>query len=181
MRRKRDADLGLGRPIERRDFLQGMLIGSGGALMGGLSPTLARAAALEAAAQDQRGYYPPERLGLRGSHPGAFEAAHALRDGQFWDHMHGVADTDESSDLIVVGGGISGLSAAHFFREAAPKGAKILILENHDDFGGHAKRNEFHIGPARLPASPRRAFGSRRRFLSRIDFGVTSTSWSSAT
>jgi spermidine dehydrogenase len=124
MRRKRDADLGLGRPIERRDFLQGMLIGSGGALMGGLSPTLARAAALEAAAQDQRGYYPPERLGLRGSHPGAFEAAHALRDGQFWDHMHGVADTDESYDLIVVGGGISGLSAAHFFREAAPKGAK---------------------------------------------------------
>ena len=146
MARKPDADLGLGRPIERRDFLQGMLIGSGGALMGGLSPTLARAAALEAAAQDQPGYYPPERLGLRGSHPGSFEAAHALRDGHFWDHTDGIVDTGETYDLIVVGGGISGLSAAHFFREAAPKGAKILILENHDDFGGHAKRNEFHVG-----------------------------------
>ncbi len=46
----------------------------------------------------------------------------------------------------MVGGGISGLSAAHFFREAAPRGATILILDNHDDFGGHAKRNEFHVG-----------------------------------
>ena len=122
-----------------------MLIGSGSALMGGLSPTLARAAALEAAAQDQPGYYPPERLGLRGSHPGSFEAAHALRDGQFWDRTDAVSDLDETYDLIVVGAGISGLSAAHFFREGASKGAKILILDNHDDFGGHAKRNEFHV------------------------------------
>jgi spermidine dehydrogenase len=150
MTRKRDEDLGLGRPIERRDFLQGMLIGSSRALMGGLPPTLARAAALETAAQDQPGYYPPERFGMRGSHPGAFEAAHALRDGQFWDHTDGVADTDETYDLIVVGGGISGLSAAHFFRQAAPKGATILILDNHDDFGGHAKRNEFHVGGGML-------------------------------
>jgi spermidine dehydrogenase len=145
MTRKRDEELGLGRPIERRDFLQGMLIGSGGALMGGVSATLARAAALEAAAQDQPGYYPPERLGLRGSHPGSFEAAHLLRDQKFWDHTE-VVDTGETYDLIVVGGGISGLAAAHFFRESAPKGARVLILENHDDFGGHAKRNEFHIG-----------------------------------
>ncbi len=38
--------------------------------------------------------------------------------------------------------GISGLSAAHFFRKARPD-ARILLLDNHDDFGGHAKRNEF--------------------------------------
>ena len=145
MGRKPDEDLGLGRPIVRRDFLQGMLIGSGGALMGGLSP-IASAAALEAAAQDEPGYYPPERLGLRGSHPGSFEAAHALRDGQFWNHTDGITETGETYDLVVVGGGISGLSAAHFFREAAPRGATILILDNHDDFGGHAKRNEFHVG-----------------------------------
>ena len=146
MVRSSDAALGLGRPIERRDFLQGMLIGAGGALMGELSPVLARAAALEAAAQDQPGYYPPERLGLRGSHPGAFEVAHALRDGSFWDHAGAIADAGETYDLIVVGGGISGLSAAHFFRAAVPKGATVLILDNHDDFGGHAKRNEFHVG-----------------------------------
>ena len=146
MTRKTDKALGLDRPIERRDFLQGGLIGAGAALLGGLSPSLARAAAAEAAAQDQPGYYPPERLGLRGSHPGSFEMAHALRDGAFWDHTGAIADTGETYDLVVVGGGISGLSAAHFFREAAPAGARILILDNHDDFGGHAKRNEFHVG-----------------------------------
>src|SRR5262249_25432372 len=54
-------------------------------------------------------------------------------------------DTGEVYDLVVVGGGISGLSAAHFFRKAAGPKAKILILDNHDDFGGHAKRNEFHV------------------------------------
>jgi len=73
--------------------------------MGELSPVLARAAALEAAAQDQPGYYPPERLGLRGSHPGAFEVAHALRDGSFRDHAGAIADAGETYDLIVVGVG----------------------------------------------------------------------------
>ena len=49
-------------------------------------------------------------------------------------------------DLTIVGGGISGLAAAYFYREGAGSGARILVLENHDDFGGHAKRNEFHLG-----------------------------------
>ncbi len=55
-------------------------------------------------------------------------------------------DTGETYDLVIVGGGISGLAAAHFFRKTTGPKAKILILENHDDFGGHAKRNEFHVG-----------------------------------
>ena len=50
----------------------------------------------------------------------------------------------EEFDLVVVGGGISGLAAAYFYRQARPN-ARILILDNHDDFGGHAKRNEFHV------------------------------------
>jgi spermidine dehydrogenase len=70
--------------------------------------------------------------------------AHSLRDGNFWDHAGTPVDTKETYDLVVVGGGISGLSAAHFFRKAAGPKARILIIENHDDFGGHAKRNEFH-------------------------------------
>ncbi len=45
-----------------------------------------------------------------------------------------------------MGGGISGLSAAYFYRQSAGPKAKILVLDNHDDFGGHAKRNEFHSG-----------------------------------
>ena len=129
------------RPIARRDFLQGAAIGLGGLLLGGLAPELV-AAAEELAEQDRRGYYPPTRLGMRGSHPGAFEAAHALRSStSLGDNIR---DTGESYDLVVVGGGISGLSAAHFFHEYVPA-ARVLILENHDDFGGHAKRNEFHV------------------------------------
>ena len=83
---------------------------------------------------------PPARTGLRGTHDGAWEIAHALRDGRTWDEAR---DTGERYDLVVVGGGISGLAAAYFFRQAAGRDARILVLDNHDDFGGHAKRNEF--------------------------------------
>src|SRR5262249_38410838 len=80
---------------------------------------------------------------MRGSHPGSFESAHALRDG----HAEATAiDTGEKYDLVVVGGGISGLAAAYFYRKSAGPSAKILILDNHDDFGGHAKPNEFRSG-----------------------------------
>jgi len=55
-------------------------------------------------------------------------------------------DTRQAYDLVVVGGGISGLAAAHFYRARAGHAARVLILDNHDDFGGHAKRNEFRPG-----------------------------------
>ncbi|HEY6578705.1 MAG TPA: FAD-dependent oxidoreductase, partial [Rhizomicrobium sp.] len=139
MSKKTDRALGMGRKIARRDFLQGVAIG---VAVGGLAPELARAAETEA--QNAPDYYPPTRLGMRGSHPGSFEAAHELRDGDFWNHASSLIDTEESYDLVVVGGGISGLSAAYFYRAAKPH-AKILVIENHDDFGGHAKRNEFHV------------------------------------
>ena len=86
--------------------------------------------------------YPPAATGLRGSHPGSFEVAHALRDGERFD-VASLADTDDV-DLVVVGAGISGLAAAWFYRREHPD-ATILLLDNHDDFGGHAKRNEFTV------------------------------------
>ena len=134
-----DKILGMGRPIVRRDFLQGAAIG---VTLGGLAPELACAGRAEA--QNEAGYYPPTRMGLRGSHAGAFEAAHEVRDGDFWKGASSLVDSREEYDLVVAGGGISGLSAAWFYRAAKPD-AKILIVENHDDFGGHAKRNEFHL------------------------------------
>ena len=97
----------------------------------------------ESAPETSPAYYPPALTGLRGSHPGSFETAHSLRDGTFWEMAGKPSDTGESYDLVVVGGGISGLSAAHFFRKLSGPKARVLILENHDDFGGHAKRNEF--------------------------------------
>jgi spermidine dehydrogenase len=135
-----DPDLGESRPIPRRDFLQGMLIGAASALTGPLLSAPTAGAETTSAAQDAPGYYPPALTGLRGSHPGSFEAAHALRDGAA---AQSGTDLGETYDLVVVGGGISGLAAAHFFRARAGGRPRVLVLENHDDFGGHAKRNEF--------------------------------------
>ena len=135
-----DRRLGMDRPIHRRDFLGGAAVAVGA--LGFSGQALAQAAA---GTQDDPGYYPPLLQGLRGSHPGSFEAAHDLRDGGFWDDAPPAQDTDAPYDLVVVGGGISGLSAAWFYRQARP-GARVLILDNHDDFGGHAKRNEFVLG-----------------------------------
>ena len=137
----KDAELGMGRGITRRDFLNGVALTVGAAI---LPSDLFAAADMQAGREKSPDYYPPALTGLRGSHPGSFEVAHSLRDGTFWDHAGTPVDTKETYDLVVVGGGISGLSAAHFFRKAAGPKARILIIENHDDFGGHAKRNEFH-------------------------------------
>ena len=139
----RDHKLGMDRPIQRRDILHGAAF-AGAALATGL-PGAQAAGAPTPAPQDKPGYYPPLLHGLRGSHPGCFEAAHALRDGDFWAAAGKVPEAREEYDLVVVGGGISGLSAAYFFRQQRPD-ARILILENHDDFGGHAKRNEYDFG-----------------------------------
>jgi len=136
----KDAELGMGRGITRRDFLNGVALTVGAAI---LPSDLLAAADMQAGRETSPDYYPPALTGLRGSHVGSFEVAHSLRDGTFWDHAGTPVDTKETYDLVVVGGGISGLSAAHFFRKTAGPKARILILDNHDDFGGHAKRNEF--------------------------------------
>ena len=118
--------------ITRRDFFNGFALG----IAAGLTPVQ------QLFAQDPA-RYPPALMGMRGQHDGSFEAAHAMRDGQTrsFDHVA----IEESYDLVIVGAGISGLSAAFFYRQQKPD-ARILILDNHDDFGGHAKRNEFRIG-----------------------------------
>ena len=140
MMKKDDKHLGMDADISRRDFLNGVSLAvAGSALSTGFSLNA------DASVRLPEDYYPPLRSGLRGSHPGAFESAHALRDGKDWSDSASSTDTGEDYDLVVVGGGISGLATAWFYRRDVGPDARILIIENHDDFGGHAKRNEFNI------------------------------------
>ncbi len=139
--KKSDRQLGLNRDISRRDFIHDVSLG---AIALGLPAGSLWSADMPAPLPGV--YYPPTRTGMRGSHPGAFESAHALaREGKNFDSA---TPLDESYDLVVVGAGISGLAAAYFYRQQHGPDARILILDNHDDFGGHAKRNEFHQGGA---------------------------------
>ena len=137
-----DRELGMGRPITRRDFLNGVAVGV--AVLG--SAGFRKLASAAPTGDPSSASYPPALTDMRGSQPGSFDVAHALRDGTFWENAGTPEDTHESYDLIVVGAGISGLSAAYFFRQQAGPKARVLILDNHDDFGGHARRNEFRVG-----------------------------------
>lgn len=148
-KRRTDRELGIERQITRRDFLNGVAIGAGGAVMAGslgAGRLLAAGILDEPEAQNSGGYYPPAKMGMRGNHDGSFAMAHRVRDGESAAALGAPVATGESYDLVVVGGGISGLAAAYRFRQKFGKNTKILILDNHDDFGGHAKRNEFQAG-----------------------------------
>jgi spermidine dehydrogenase len=133
-------------PISRRDFLNGCAV----SLAAGstLSPLDAIAQGILDPSIIPPDYNPSLLQGLRGSHVGSFEVAHEMRDGKTWQAQ----DSGENEyDLVIVGAGISGLSAAYFYRKQHGPDSRILLLDNHDDFGGHAKRNEFwHNGRMHL-------------------------------
>jgi spermidine dehydrogenase len=139
---KRDHDLGMDRRITRRDFLNGFRVAIGASFIAFEPSWLTAFGSPHSAFNPEKSsdYYPPALTGMRGSTDAVMHAGHALRDGKKWTSSK---PDSTKYDLIVVGGGISGLSAAYFFRKSAGPKAKILILENHDDFGGHARRNEF--------------------------------------
>ncbi|HAZ79735.1 MAG TPA: Tat pathway signal protein [Porticoccaceae bacterium] len=128
--------------ITRRDFLNGMAIGTGVSL---LIPgqAIAQASGSLVSKKLSENCYPPTLTGMRGSHKGSYEVAHALA----WKGQKPAdyEELDEHYDLVVVGAGQSGLAAAWYYRKKMGPTTKILLLDNHDDFGGHAKRNEFHL------------------------------------
>ena len=122
--------------ITRRDFINGTQVVIGATL---LSPWIASCGVKDPYEFSlDNDYYPPSKVGLRGSHDGSWETMHARVLGNVWESE----SVDEEYDLVIVGGGISGLSSAYFYLKDRPD-HKVLILDNHDDFGGHAKRNEF--------------------------------------
>ena len=136
------------RRIKRRDFLNGAAIGTGGLLLAGCNrdPVTDEPMSVETprpfSPPGTSDYYPPTLTGMRGSHEGSYEVAHELA----WrgNKPERYEALNEHYDLIVVGAGMSGLAAARYYQQKMGDDARILILDNHDDFGGHAKRNEFH-------------------------------------
>ncbi|NUR83572.1 MAG: NAD(P)-binding protein, partial [Nonomuraea sp.] len=105
-------------PISRRDLFDGITVGA----LGGVAA--------------KAPVNPPER-GLRGDTPEALSVPHALRDGRFWRYAGPPEPTGETYDLVVVGGGRSGLTAAEEWLRVAPR-ARVLVLDNRDESGGPA-------------------------------------------
>ncbi|MGJ6963714.1 NAD(P)-binding protein [Streptosporangium sp. G11] len=147
-------ELGMDRPISRRDFFDGVIAATGIAAACSLPGAGGRdtypAAPMEDLELSPDMSYPPSLTGLRGDTAEALSVPHALRDRRFWSYAGTPEPTGEHYDLVVVGAGISGLSAAHRWLEREP-GARILILDNHDDIGGHALRNEFRPAARKGP------------------------------
>ncbi len=165
-----DRRLGLDRKISRRDFVNGISVAIGASLLPGCTRTG------EPIVEEPPTYYPPAQTGMRGSHPGSFEVAHATVRGQRWT----ATETNEHYDLVVVGAGISGLSAAYIYRRDVHPDARILVLDNHDDFGGHAKRNEFTLdghtyigyGGTMLMEAPATYPAAAKRLISELGIDV---------
>lgn len=133
-----DEALGLNTPIPRRDFLNGTLLSVGSLAAACLSPLQQLAHAHGSTPQ-------PSKSSWGGNSQDVFDAGHAVRDGLYDDRNITAEDTGEFFDLIVVGGGFSGLASAYYFKQAKEGRAKILVLENHTVPGGNARRDEFRI------------------------------------
>ena len=142
---RHDKSLGMDQPICRRDFLNATLLAAGGVLLGPLTPKQLLAE------EDWTGY---GGIGdYAQSNGNTFEvmtAGHQIRSGDFDSLPAETIDTGETFDCVVVGGGVSGLSAALFFEKYADPRATCLVIDNHPVFGGEAKRNEFIVDGQRI-------------------------------
>jgi spermidine dehydrogenase len=132
--------LGLAEPITRRDFIGATLIGSGAMLLGASAPTHAQG--LTKAWNGYAGVGDYARS--NGNIAAVVNAAHGIRDGVYEARIDAAPLVDEPYDLIIVGGGFSGLIAAYEFHKARPN-ARCLVLDNHPVFGGEAKQNQMSV------------------------------------
>ena len=113
-----ERDLGLDVPITRRDFLNSTLLASGALLLDAKAPLLAQAPSASNAAWEGFGGV-GDYARSHGNMWATVSTAHDLRDGKLGDDAarRRAVDTGERYDLIVVGGGLSGLGAAAFFQK----------------------------------------------------------------
>ncbi|HTE45267.1 MAG TPA: FAD/NAD(P)-binding protein [Gemmatimonadaceae bacterium] len=144
--------------ITRKDFLNTTLLGVGAALLSSATPLEAMRAAAAGASGSAPAYDPWTGPGGVGDYAAAngntkpvMDAAHRIRDGAYAKPPAAV-DTGELYDFLIVGGGITGLTAAYFYAKNTESRKSCLVLENHPIFGGEAKQNEFLVNGVRLIA-----------------------------
>lgn len=149
-----DKELGLDSAITRRDFIYGGSLVLGGAVAGcdaERPPVVVDTGDYSFAVGDD--WYGPGGSGdyasSHGNTPGLVKDAHEIRAGRYSLRPRDAIDTGESFDVVIVGGGIAGLSAAHHFNRLNPSG-RALVLDNHPMFGGEAKRNDFVVNGVRI-------------------------------
>ena len=151
--------------ISRRDFVGGTLIGSGVALLTALAPrwATAKGGANLPPEFPQSIAAPLNTLDASWTGPGGVgsyakangnthdvvNAAHTFRNRDFDTQLANAEATGEHFDLVIVGAGFAGISAAYTYLKSKPE-ARILILENHAMFGGEARQNEFEVDGYRL-------------------------------
>ena len=146
---KFDKELGLDATITRRDFVYGSSLVVSGALAGcGKNVDQGAASQSDYSFNVGNDWYGPGGIGdyatSHGNTPDLIKTAHEIRSGRFNSVNQRAIDSGEEYDLVVVGGGFSGLSAAYHFNRLNPDG-RVLILDNHPIFGGEAKRNDFDV------------------------------------
>jgi spermidine dehydrogenase len=131
--------------ITRRDFCNAGLLAAGAILLETAAPLR-----LLARNEPWDGYGGVgDYATSHGNTADVVRAAHQIRDGLFDNPPAGAIDTGEVFDCVVIGGGMSGLSAAYHFKKAN-ESATCLVIENHPIFGGESKQNEFIVRGQRL-------------------------------
>jgi spermidine dehydrogenase len=138
--------------ISRRDFVNGALVGVGAALLKSAAPA-------SAAGSKPVGVFTDAWTGYggvgdyaqsNGNIASVRDAAHLIRDGLIESMLEDAEDLGEEFDMVIIGGGFSGIGAAYQFHKEFGSSKRCLILENHPVFGGEAKQNEFEVDGYRV-------------------------------
>lgn len=138
--------------ISRRDFVNGTLVGVGATLLTAAAPGCSAKPKPVAATSDLWTGYGGvgDYASSNGNVASVREAAHLIRDGLTDAMLKDVVETGEEYDLVIIGGGFSGIGAAYEFHKEHGDTKKCLLLENHSVYGGEAKQNEFEVDGYRL-------------------------------
>ena len=155
MSKKKDKSKFLSK-ITRRDFIAGSLVGAGSALLYANAPwsfsnSRPKNNPIGIFNDPWTGFGGVGDYGIsNGNVASTRDAAHLIRDADIKELVKTAEETNEEYDMVVIGGGFSGIGSAYEFKKVYGDKKKCLILENHPVFGGEAKLNEFDVDGYRI-------------------------------